>query len=358
MGLFGDSLRFAFGLKPRWASELPPHLLPTREQVGQLEVLRVEMGLRHEEFLVHITGHPETTRRGQRHIFKEIARQNHTRSEREHLKLLVVSRWRTALKQGGDLFGLSAVTDEEELHCRIDGIVDLHPDCESLIDAMMRDEEHGLCRISPAPMLEDAASRVTAILRDQEGHGEVRLAPSGGQPPSRSERHRVTTEELGAVLASGAAWDAFFGAEPLLRVLLENDSSMKDTKRLRLEVLALSLLPLERAATQRFRTQGEMIRSAAVAAAESGLRGMFVSGTGPPAGEMAKVIADRLDGYALTLGPVPTQADWQRMAFEASGLVGGQVIPNPKLAMILGIRFASAMKHAPGTVANYEIVST
>jgi len=358
MGLLGDSIRFALGMKPRWASDLPPHLTPTREQVARLEMLRVELGLSHQEFFVHIGGHPETTRRAQRNLFKELKGEHPSWSDRELMTLLVLSRWETAVDQGGDLFNLGSVTNELDLRRRVEDIVDVNRDVETLIEAMIQDEERSSRRITSPPIFEQVTQRVTAILRDdgrRSARSRARPVPHIAQEGSRDP---VTIQQFGALLATGAALDAFFGEQPLLRLVLESDQRVKDTKTLRREVLSFCLLPFERVAVSRFPGQAEEIRSVMVAAAESGLRGILAPGGEPPTGMITEAIEDRLEGYAMTLGASPTRSDWERLAFEASAVIKGQVMPDPKLAMILGIRFASSMKHVPTTLDQYQVVST
>lgn len=358
MGLLGDSIRFALGMKPRWASDLPPHLTPTREQVARLEMLRVERGLSHQEFFVHIGGHPQTTRRAQRNLFEELKGEHPSWSERELMTLLVLSRWQTAVDQGGDLFNLTAVTNELDLRRGVENIVDVNRDVETLIEAMIQDEERRASRITSPQVVEQVTQRVTAILRD-DGRKSAR---SSARPVSHVAQEGsgdpVTIQQFGALLATGAALNAFFGEQPLLRLVLETDQGVKDTKTLRRELLSFCLVPFERVAVSKFPEQAGDIRSVMVAAAESGLRGVLGPGGEPPTGKIAQAIEDRLEGYAMTLGASPTRSDWERLAFEASAVIKGQVMPDPKLAMILGIRFASSMKHLPTTLDQYQVVTT
>lgn len=50
-------------LTPRWARQLPDYMRLTTAQVDRLEDIRKRVGASHDEFLIHIAGHPEMTRR-------------------------------------------------------------------------------------------------------------------------------------------------------------------------------------------------------------------------------------------------------------------------------------------------------
>ena len=160
-------LNFLRGL-PEWAGQLPTHLRPTVDQIRRLEAIREEVGVSHTEFLMHIAGHPETTRRVQRHMYRQIKQQMPAASEREVLKHLLGSRLIAAFGQGTDLFDLANIAeDEAALTARIDEIVSRHSDLESLIDAMIEDEEQRERPVPAAPGFEEAVSLVSEILSER-----------------------------------------------------------------------------------------------------------------------------------------------------------------------------------------------
>ena len=156
-------LDFFRGL-PHWAEQLPPHLRPAPDRIRQLEAIRIEVGASDADFLLHIAGHPETTRRVQRHFYKHIKQQMPGTTEREILKHLIVSRLTAAIAQGDDLFGLGAMSDEIALGARLDEIVSHHSTVESLIGAMIEDEAARTPGIPARPGFEEAARRVTDVL--------------------------------------------------------------------------------------------------------------------------------------------------------------------------------------------------
>ena len=153
---------------PDWAKELPPHLRPSTDQIRRLEAIRVEFGVAEAEFLLHLTCHPETTKRVQRHCYQQIKQQMPSASERDVLKQLLLSRLTAAIGHGSDLFGLAALGDEVKFLGRIDALVSWYPNLEVLIDAMVEDEERRGPVAPPAPGFEDAARRVAAILTERQ----------------------------------------------------------------------------------------------------------------------------------------------------------------------------------------------
>jgi hypothetical protein len=127
-------------------------------------MLRAGVNVRHEAFMMYIAGHPETTRRVQRHIYRQIKEQMPDAAEPDVLKLLVMSRLRTAIGPEYAPFGL--MDAPEELEARLMKIVAKHADLESLIDAIIEDEGARHPTIPPSPGFEDACFRATQILRE------------------------------------------------------------------------------------------------------------------------------------------------------------------------------------------------
>ncbi|HYA01998.1 MAG TPA: hypothetical protein VEI04_02660 [Syntrophobacteria bacterium] len=125
----------------------------------------MEAGINHSDFLEHLAGHPATTRRVQRYFYEQIRHQMPTASEKEVLRQLIMSRLTALVEQGSDLFGLTAIGNEEaKFMARIDQIVSQHNNIESLIDVMTEDEARRELAIPPSPEYEDAARRVSEIL--------------------------------------------------------------------------------------------------------------------------------------------------------------------------------------------------
>ena len=153
---------------PEWAAQLPSHLRPAPDQIRRLEVIGEKAGVSHTDFLMHIAGHPETARRVQRHMYRQIKQQMPAASEREVLTQLLLSRLTSAFGQGSDLFDLAAIADDEAaVTARVDDIISRHSDLESLVDAMIEDEERRERPVPAAPGFEDAVRRVSEILSER-----------------------------------------------------------------------------------------------------------------------------------------------------------------------------------------------
>ncbi len=163
MGLFD----FVRGL-PEWAKQLPPHLRPSSDQIRRLEAIRMEFGISHPEFLRHVAGHSETTRRVQKHSYTQIKQQMPRAQEHEVLKELLLSRLRAAAGVGMDLFGLAALAEDNAAFvARINEVVAKYPTLDSLIDAMLEEERRRDIVVPPAPGFADAARRVAEILAER-----------------------------------------------------------------------------------------------------------------------------------------------------------------------------------------------
>ena len=155
---------------PEWAKELLPHLDLSADQIRRLEAIRVEFGIEETPFVLHLTGHTETTKRLQRRFYLQIQQQMPGASERDVLKHLLLTRLYTAIEHGMDLFELSeleALDDEAMLLGRIEVLVSQYPNLEALIDAMVQEDERRGPVIPTASGFEDAARRVAAILAER-----------------------------------------------------------------------------------------------------------------------------------------------------------------------------------------------
>ena len=129
-------------------------------------MLRVEIGAGHGQFMLHITGHPEISRKVLQNVYQGIKRAHPKMSEPEVLKRLVLSRWESAFRDQGDLFGLSTAPNDMMRRAILSQIVSVYPHHHALIDAIILYEEESPLTLPPAPGMEAALRKVTAILRD------------------------------------------------------------------------------------------------------------------------------------------------------------------------------------------------
>jgi hypothetical protein len=155
---------------PQWARELPEYLRPSPDQIHRLENLRNQIGINNSEFFMHISSHPETTRRLQLYLYNHVKKQDKSASEQDILKALVMNRFTIATSMGSDVFELAkagAVSDHA-FDLRLHEIVENYPSLEALTNAIIQDDKDmGLeTDIPTSPEFESAARRVTAILRD------------------------------------------------------------------------------------------------------------------------------------------------------------------------------------------------
>ena len=85
-------IRDIFGVAPEWVRLLPPHLKPTAQQVPQLDEIRRQLHLRHEEFASFIASRPATTKKVQLEMYRLLERAHPTSSEKELLAEVLKSR--------------------------------------------------------------------------------------------------------------------------------------------------------------------------------------------------------------------------------------------------------------------------
>jgi len=78
--------------KPKWAKLLPPHLRPDEKRTGELEKLRAEFRIPHDALAMGIMSSPATTRRVQRNCLESLRIQNPGKSEKELLRMVLISR--------------------------------------------------------------------------------------------------------------------------------------------------------------------------------------------------------------------------------------------------------------------------
>ena len=60
------------GIPPEWARRLPAGLRPSASQVRQIEQIRMDYGLRHEELFMHLMSHRWITRRVLGHGYQSL----------------------------------------------------------------------------------------------------------------------------------------------------------------------------------------------------------------------------------------------------------------------------------------------
>ena len=151
-----------FSSLPNWAQQLPDHLRPTRNQIDRLEATRQKIGSSHEEFFLHIVGHPATTRKLQHFLYGQLKSQYPHMTRHQLLAELVKSRWASAAGQG-DTFGLSNYTDAERER-KIQEIVKRADSVDAISDLFTQEEAP--YDIAPAPGFERAKQEVARILSD------------------------------------------------------------------------------------------------------------------------------------------------------------------------------------------------
>jgi len=81
--------------KPKWASTLPVYLRPDNTRIKQLEKLRVQFEIPHEAMMMRVAQSKTTTRKAQRDALELYRRHSPTSSEKELLKMVLLSRLRT-----------------------------------------------------------------------------------------------------------------------------------------------------------------------------------------------------------------------------------------------------------------------
>ena len=86
--------------KPRWAKLLTdqPYLVPDTERIRELEKLRREFDIPHDAFAMDVMGSPVSTRRVQRYMFEGYRMRYPEASEKELLKMVLLSRIRTRMQ--------------------------------------------------------------------------------------------------------------------------------------------------------------------------------------------------------------------------------------------------------------------
>lgn len=82
--------------EPNWVSLFTDwnlrHLVPDNKRVRELEALRNKYGIPHDTFALRVLGSPATTRKLQRYILENLSIQNPGASERDLLRMALISR--------------------------------------------------------------------------------------------------------------------------------------------------------------------------------------------------------------------------------------------------------------------------
>ena len=78
--------------KPKWFNLLPSHLRPDKKGISELEKLRRAFDIPHDALATGIISSPETTRKVQRQMLRNLRNLNPVAPEKELLKMVLISR--------------------------------------------------------------------------------------------------------------------------------------------------------------------------------------------------------------------------------------------------------------------------
>jgi tetratricopeptide (TPR) repeat protein len=121
-----DELGVPFlGGESEWVGQLPPHARPTARQVSQLEGIRKQLDLGHEEFAMFIAGHPATTKKVQLEVYRQSKLAQPGLSEKDRLAGVLESRL-VALGNLGDHW----LADRREFERVMEGVRTLDDLCD------------------------------------------------------------------------------------------------------------------------------------------------------------------------------------------------------------------------------------
>src|SRR5687768_3980745 len=97
-----------FSGQPRWASALPEQISPSPSAIAQLEILRQELRLGHQELAAYIAGHSSTTAKVLQHAADTVRQQTPGLSDEDALRLVLKQRVTLLLQAGRiSLLGLT-----------------------------------------------------------------------------------------------------------------------------------------------------------------------------------------------------------------------------------------------------------
>ena len=135
MGIFSSFFR----LLPEWARQLPRGLRPSRSQVSDIEAIRTEYGVRHDEIVMHLMSHNWTTRRVLRQGYQALKSAQPSLDRSALLAHLLQQRI-----QLGGFPSLLGVTRSSPLSS-VAAVIARFKTIDDLADEVTR-EEHAVCR--------------------------------------------------------------------------------------------------------------------------------------------------------------------------------------------------------------------
>lgn len=94
---------------PQWLKKLPPHMRPTAQQASQLEKIRKQLNVDHDQFAFAIASRPAITKKVQLEMYRRLKRQHQEWGEEQLISEVLKSRLAVAWKTG-DMW---LTTDEE-----------------------------------------------------------------------------------------------------------------------------------------------------------------------------------------------------------------------------------------------------
>ena len=153
MGIFSSFFR----LLPEWARQLPRGLRPSRSQVSDIEAIRTEYGVRHDEIVMHLMSHNWTTRRVLRQGYQALKSAQPSLDRSALLANLLQQRI-----QLGGFPSLLGVTRSSPLSS-VAAVIARFKTIDDLADEVTR-EEHEYSNIPAAPGFDEPARRIAEIL--------------------------------------------------------------------------------------------------------------------------------------------------------------------------------------------------
>jgi len=124
MGMWTNVL----GPRPGSVKRLPEHMRPKSKQVAQLEEIRKQLNLNHEQFAIAISSRPATTKKVQYEMYRQLKRLQPAWSEKELLAGVLTSRLQAAWNTG-DMW----LTADEEFERVMAGVRTLDDLCDVII---------------------------------------------------------------------------------------------------------------------------------------------------------------------------------------------------------------------------------
>lgn len=141
--------------RPKWVKLLPSHLRPDEKRVRELEKLRVEFSIPHEALEMRVMSSPATTRKVQRNCLENFRIQNPEASEKELLRMVLISR----IQAGPGAYGYSEMTEQ-----KIDQVMERIKSFDELCDYIIALDEQELATPDPFGI----GKRIDEILAEEE----------------------------------------------------------------------------------------------------------------------------------------------------------------------------------------------